>query len=56
MISDQLRQAIQHSGQTTFTVAKGAGIAPPILYRFVDSERTITLQTADKVCAFWDCG
>jgi len=52
-LQDQLRQAVRDSGLSVSAVARGAGIAQPILHRFVAGERDLTLETASKVAAFF---
>jgi DNA-binding phage protein len=52
MISAQLRRAVYASGKTKYAIAKGAGIATMQLYRFMDRDRTITLDTADALCQY----
>ena len=52
-LQDQLRQAVRKSGLTTYAIGKGAGIALPVLYRFVSGERDWTLKTASKLTAYF---
>ena len=52
-LQDQLRQAVQDSGLTLYAVAKGAGIAYPVLYRFASGERDLTLTTASKLTEYF---
>ncbi len=52
-LDDQLRQAVQDSGLTLYAVAKGAGIAYPVLYRFASGERDLTLRTATRLADFF---
>ena len=52
-LQDQLRQAVQDSGLTLYAIAKGAGIAYPVLYRFASGERDLTLQTASRLTDFF---
>jgi plasmid maintenance system antidote protein VapI len=48
-----LKAAIQESGETVAAIARGAGIAQPVLHRFVAGERDLTLRTADKLAAYF---
>jgi hypothetical protein len=48
-ISDQLRHAILHSGLTHYRIALDAGIATPMLDRFVSGERDLRLESAAKI-------
>jgi len=52
-ISEQLRAAVAGSGLSIYAVAKGAGIAEPCLNRFMRRKRGLTLETADKLAAFF---
>ena len=52
-LTDQLIDAIQGSGATLYRVAKDSGIACAVLQRFVTRERGITLETADKLAAYF---
>jgi hypothetical protein len=52
-IQDQLRRAIADSELNLHRISKGAGIVYPVLYRFVNGERDLTLETADKLCEFF---
>ena len=51
-IMDELRQAILHSGETEYRVAKESGVAQPIVNRFLRGERGISLETAAKLCKY----
>jgi transcriptional regulator with XRE-family HTH domain len=51
-ISEQLRQAIEESGQSLYAVGKGAGIDNGRLYRFTAGERTLSLDAIDKLGAY----
>src|SRR5262249_19954949 len=48
-LADALRRAIKESGQTVLAIANGAGIPNPVLYRFVNGQRDLTLRTASKL-------
>ncbi|MDA1056011.1 MAG: helix-turn-helix transcriptional regulator [Planctomycetota bacterium] len=52
-IADQLRQAIEDSGESVYAIAKAAGIAQPVLHRFAAGERDLTLTTADKLLEYF---
>jgi hypothetical protein len=51
MIIDELKRAIRDSGDTIYAVAKGSGVAFPVVSRFMHGERDIRLETADRLCA-----
>ena len=43
-------QAIEDSGQPVVAIAASAGIAQPMLSRFVQGKRGLSLESAEKVC------
>lgn len=49
MITNQLRAAIQQSGLSNYRLSKLAGVAQPIIDRFVDNDRDIRLATAERL-------
>ena len=49
-IAEQLRQAVQDSGQTPYALAKLAGIDRSALLRFLHDERGLTLDSAAALC------
>lgn len=51
-LTDQLRRAIQKSRLTQYRIAKDTGIPQPVVNRFVNGKRGITLDTADKLCRY----
>ncbi len=51
-IVDELRHAIETCGLTEYRIAKDAGIPQPVVNRFVRGERSISFETAAKLCAF----
>ncbi len=51
-LASQLRAAIAATGQSLYAVARGSGVAPPVLQRFVNGERGITLDTAGKLATY----
>lgn len=50
-LSDALRKQIDASGLSCYAIAKAAGIAAPVLSRWLAGKRGITLETADKIAA-----
>jgi plasmid maintenance system antidote protein VapI len=53
-IAETLRTAITDSDETVYAIAKGTGIAQPVLWRFVAGERDLTLRTATKLLEYFD--
>ena len=51
-LTRQLQAAIAATGQSLYAVAQASGVAAPILQRFVNGERGITLDTAGKLAAY----
>jgi len=51
-LASQLQAAIAATGQSLYAIAQGSGVAPPVLQRFVNGERGITLETAGKLAAY----
>jgi len=48
-ISERLRQVIADSGETHYALAKQAGIRPQMLDYFMAGERSLRLETLDKL-------
>lgn len=51
-LTRQLQAAISATEQSLYAIAQGSGIAAPVLQRFVNGERGITLDTAGKLAAY----
>ncbi|MFM9963360.1 MAG: helix-turn-helix domain-containing protein [Planctomycetaceae bacterium] len=51
-LTRQLQAAIAATEQSLYSIAQGSGIAAPVLQRFVNGERGITLDTAGKLAAY----
>jgi plasmid maintenance system antidote protein VapI len=52
-IADRLRRAVRDRGQAVNAVAKAAGVAQPVLYRFMTGERDLTLDTAQRLADYF---
>jgi len=48
----QLKAAISATPQSLYAIARGSDVAAPVLQRFVNGERGITLDTAGKLAAY----
>jgi hypothetical protein len=48
-LSDQLRRAIQDSGQTAYAVGRAAEVDPGIIQRFMTGKRGLSLDSADRI-------
>ncbi len=53
-IVDQLRTAIEKSGETQYAIAQATGVSQSVLNRFINGERGISLETAAKLCQHLD--
>ena len=48
-----LRERMHQSGQTVSAIARGSGIAIPVLHRFIHGQRDLTLRTATKLADYF---
>lgn len=48
----QLQAAISSTGKSLYSVAQESGVAAPVLQRFMNGQRGITLDTAGKIAAY----
>lgn len=53
-MSDVLREAIKQSGKPMLQIAKEASIARASLIRFIRGERSLRLDIADKLAAYFE--
>ena len=53
-LSDTIRNAIRESGQTLNAIAAEVGISDGIISRFMRAERSMNLETAEKLCAYFN--
>ena len=51
-LTRQLQAAIAATDESLYAIAQASGIAAPVLQRFVNGERGITLDTAGKLAAY----
>jgi hypothetical protein len=51
-LTKQLQAAIRATGQSLYSIAQASGVAAPVLQRFVNGERGITLDTASKLASY----
>jgi hypothetical protein len=51
-LARQLQAAIAATGQSLYSIAQASGVAAPVLQRFVNGERGITLETAGKLASY----
>ena len=50
-VTEQLRQAIELSGQSRYAIWKATGIDQAQLSRFIVGERGLSLDALDRLCA-----
>lgn len=55
-LTRQLQEAVAATGQSLYSIAKASGVAAPVLQRFINGERGITLDTASKLAAYLGLG
>jgi transcriptional regulator with XRE-family HTH domain len=48
---EQLRELIEAAGPSVYELARDAGVDRSVLSRFLAGQRTITLETADRLAA-----
>lgn len=51
-LARQLQAAIAATDQSLYAIAQASGVAAPVLQRFVNGERGITLETAGKIAEY----
>jgi hypothetical protein len=51
-MSETVRRAVLESNQTWYRVAKDSGVPYATLHRFVTSQRAVSMETLDKLCAY----
>ncbi|MEX2560928.1 MAG: helix-turn-helix domain-containing protein [Pirellulales bacterium] len=51
-LSKQLQAAVAATGESLYAVAQASGVPAPVLQRFMNNERGITLETAGKLAAY----
>lgn len=50
-MSEALKAAMRKTGRSINELGRDAGIDPGVVSRFLRDERTLTLRTADQICA-----
>ena len=50
-LEKQIRSAFKESGMTVYRLAKDSGVPQPVVSRFINAKRGITLATASKLVA-----
>ncbi len=48
-MADEIKKAFKRSGMTIYRLAKNSGVSQPVVSRFVNDRRGITLTTASKL-------
>lgn len=51
-VTDQLRRAVERSGQTRYAISKASGVDKAVLSRFVASGRGLRSESIDRLCAY----
>lgn len=53
-LSDQLRNAIETSGESRYRISKDTGLSEPTLSRFMSGERGLTMTAIDILADYLD--
>ena len=48
-LSEQIRHAVEHCGETRYAISKATGIDQATLSRFVSGERGLPMKTLDRL-------
>jgi hypothetical protein len=51
-LTDQLRRAIDESGETRYAIGKAAGVDQATLSRFCSGERGLSMEAMDRLGAY----
>ena len=51
-MAEIIKKAIEDSGKSIAEIARGTGVAQPVIHRFVHGERGLTLLTAEKLIEY----
>jgi transcriptional regulator with XRE-family HTH domain len=51
-LADTIKEAVAATGKSVNAVASESGVSQPILQRFLAGTRGITLETAERLCAY----
>jgi plasmid maintenance system antidote protein VapI len=49
-LAETILAKIKDSGMSQYRLAQESGVSTPVISRFVSGQRTLTLETADKLC------
>ena len=52
--TEQIREAIRHSGRTNYDIAKTMNVAPSTLWRFAQGECGMSVEKLDKLAEALD--
>ena len=51
-VTDQLRKAVERSGQSRYAISKATGIPASVLSRFVAGGRGLRSENIDRLCEY----
>ena len=51
-VTEQLRRAVEQSGQTRYAISKATGIPASVLSRFVAGGRGLRSENIDRLCDY----
>jgi plasmid maintenance system antidote protein VapI len=49
-LADVIRASVERLGWTKYRLAQESGVAQAVVGRFINGERDLKLETADKLC------
>jgi len=52
-LTERLRQAIRESGESYNALSRATGLAVPVISRFAKAERSLKIESADKLAAYF---
>lgn len=51
-LEKSIKRALSESGKSVNSIAKESGVSQPVLQRFISGKRSLTLDTAERLCDF----
>jgi plasmid maintenance system antidote protein VapI len=52
-LTERLREAIRTSGESFNAISRATGVAVPVISRFARRERSLKIETADRLAAYF---
>jgi transcriptional regulator with XRE-family HTH domain len=51
-LEETIKQLLAATGESVNSLAKQSGVPQPVLQRFLSGQRSLTLETVEKLCVF----